>query len=197
MKKTLLPLRRHEGTTEEMSDEALMAAAGTGAAAAIGALFDRHHQQVYRFLCHLALVDVGEVEDLVQATFADLPKLAKKFRGGSQVSTFILGIAKNKARTYRRSASRRLRLKDAAYEEHRDAPPTALELVTQKEDAVYVAKAVAALTLKLREATVLVYLEGLSGREAAKALGIREGTLWKRLHTARQALRSAHGTEKL
>jgi RNA polymerase sigma-70 factor (ECF subfamily) len=197
MSRTLIPLRRHEGTVEEMSDEALMAAAGTGATAAIGALFDRHHQQVHRFLCRLSLVDAAEIDDLIQATFAELPKLAKKFRGDSQVSTFILGIAKNKARTLLRSAGRRRRLTEAVYEEHRETPPTALELVSKKEEAVNLANAVAALPLKIREATVLVYFEGLSGTEAAKALGIREGTLWKRLHVARETLRKTQKVESV
>tara|TARA_R110002073_G_scaffold140253_12_gene290969 strand:+ start:33310 stop:33906 length:597 start_codon:yes stop_codon:yes gene_type:complete len=198
MNRKLIPLRRLEGSTEEMSDDALLTAAGTGETAALGALFDRHHHEVHRFLSRLSLVDSAEVDDLIQATFVDLPKLAKKFRGDSKVSTFILGIAKNKARTAHRSASRRRKLATAAGKGRlHESPPTALQLVSDQEDKTRLATALAALPIKLQEAMVLVYLEGLPGLEAAKALGIREGTLWKRLHVARQTLRNIHTKETL
>ena len=59
----------------------------------------------------------------------------------------------------------------------------------ERERAAELRAAIVALPLKLREAFVLVYLEGLSGAEVAGMLGAREGTIWKRLHQARAALR--------
>ena len=53
----LVPLRRISGDITEMSDEALLAACGTGDAPALGALFDRFHQAVYRFASRLAMTD--------------------------------------------------------------------------------------------------------------------------------------------
>ena len=51
----------------------------------------------------------------------------------------------------------------------------------------------AALPVALRECFVLCQLEGVSGPEAARALGIRPGTLYRRIHDARQRLRAAVG----
>ena len=54
----------------------------------------------------------------------------------------------------------------------------------------------AALSEKKREAFVLVTLEGLSGEEAAQALGVPVNTLWTRLHHARLELSAAIGEEE-
>ena len=43
----------------------------------------------------------------------------------------------------------------------------------------------------LREAFVMCDLEEVAGVDVARALGVREGTLWRRLHEARRALRCA------
>ena len=51
--------------------------------------------------------------------------------------------------------------------------------------------AIAALPHELRTAFVIVDLEGEKGCDAAHALGIPEGTLWRRLFQARTALRKA------
>jgi RNA polymerase sigma-70 factor (ECF subfamily) len=53
--------------------------------------------------------------------------------------------------------------------------------------------AIAALPHDLRAALVLVDLEGERGSDAASALGIPEGTLWRRVYHARKALRAALG----
>jgi RNA polymerase sigma-70 factor (ECF subfamily) len=43
----------------------------------------------------------------------------------------------------------------------------------------------------LREVFVMCDLEEIRGVDAARVLDIREGTLWRRLHEARKALREA------
>jgi RNA polymerase sigma-70 factor (ECF subfamily) len=48
---------------------------------------------------------------------------------------------------------------------------------------------IAALPHELRTAFVMCELEDISGVEAARVLNWRPGTLWRRLHEARQALR--------
>jgi len=42
---------------------------------------------------------------------------------------------------------------------------------------------------------LLCDLEGLKGTDAARALGIPEGTVWRRLHEARTRLRAFVGME--
>ena len=48
-----------------------------------------------------------------------------------------------------------------------------------------------ALTEPLREAIVAVDVVGLSYRDAARALGVKEGTIMSRLHRARSQIAAA------
>ena len=123
----LVPLRRISGDITEMSDEALLAACGTGDAPALGALFDRFHQAVYRFASRLAVTDDLARDDLVQATFLEVQRAAPSFRGTSSVKTWILGIAANIARHTLR-AERRRRVHQAKFLERVDAPAEPIEI---------------------------------------------------------------------
>jgi RNA polymerase sigma-70 factor (ECF subfamily) len=191
--KKLLPFKRIEGTPSEMSDEALVAAAATGEGAALGALFDRHHDAVRGFLARMAGTDDRDLDDLVQATFETVPRAARSFDGRSAVRTWMMGIACNVARHHVRSEIRRRRLSDAAAASPPPASGDATGDVLERERAARLAEAIAELPPKLREAFVLVYVEGVPGGEVATLLGVREGTIWNRLHEARAQLREALG----
>ena len=188
----LVPLHRVQGTPMEMSDEALVAACATGETAALGALYDRHADGGRRFLARLSGTDDRDLDDLVQATFEIVVRAARGFDGRSSVRTWLLGIANNTARHHVRTELRRKRLATTATAEASVAPPGADPSgdAIDREQVARLRGAVLALAPKLREAFVLVYLEGLSGAEAARALDVREGTVWKRLHEARAVLRA-------
>ncbi|MBP8806916.1 MAG: RNA polymerase sigma factor [Kofleriaceae bacterium] len=187
----LIPLRRVEGVTDELSDEALVAAVGTGDGPALGALFDRFHDVVYRFVGRLGLLDDDARDDLVQATFLEVRRAARGFAGRSTVRTWILGIAANLARHDRRGERRRRARQlafvavPAAAEAPLDAQLDRRRLLQQVE------RAVGALPHDQQVAFALCDLEQLPGAEVARALGIPEGTLWRRLHDARKAIRAA------
>ena len=196
MTSKVLPLRRVEGTVSEMSDEALVAACGVGEMAALGALFDRFYDAVRRFLARMAGTDERDLDDLAQATFETALRAAKRYDGRSSVRTWLFGIANNVVRHHVRSEVRRKRLAVAAANEAaKDGAGASGEstpdLVLARERAARLHEAVLELPPKLREVFVLVYLEGVPGAEAARVLGAREGTVWKRLHEARAALRGA------
>ena len=188
----ILPFRRVEGTTSELSDEALVAAAAASETAALGALFDRHHDAIRRFLGRLSGTDDRDLDDLVQMTFEAVPRAARRFDGRAPVRTWLFGVANNVARHHVRTEIRRKRLSQAlAASAREDRAADAAAEVLERERADRLRHAIAALTPKLREAFVLVYLENVPGTDAAQVLGIREGALWKRLHEARARLRSA------
>jgi RNA polymerase sigma-70 factor (ECF subfamily) len=73
---------------------------------------------------------------------------------------------------------------------------TPAELFELAETERRFARAFAGLSAKRREAFVLVTLEGLSGEEAAQALGVPVNTIWTRLHHARLELRAAIDEEE-
>jgi RNA polymerase sigma-70 factor, ECF subfamily len=192
MKAKLVPLRRVDGATSELSDEALLAACATGDSAALGALFDRFHQIVYRFAGRLATTDDSARDDLVQSTFLEVRRCASQFRGTSSVRTWILGIAVNVSRHAlrgeRRRRERQARYIDAAA--HGPEPQSLDDRVDQRKLMVRVEQALAGLPHELQVAFVLCDLEGLACAEVAAVLAIPEGTLWRRLHTARKRIRA-------
>lgn len=187
----LVPLRRISGDITEMSDEALLAACGTGDAPALGALFDRFHTAVYRFAARLPMTDDLARDDLVQATFLEIRRAAHSFRGTSSAKTWILGVAANVARHTLR-AERRRRVHQARYLERMTAAPEMLDAqVERKKLLARIAEALAELPRDQQIAFILCDLEQLPGVEVARVLEIPEGTLWRRLHTARKAMRAA------
>jgi RNA polymerase sigma factor (sigma-70 family) len=185
----LVPLRRIEGEIVELSDEALLAACGTGDRAALGALFDRFQHDVYRFVGRFS--SIGELgrDDLVQATFLEVRRTAHTYRGSSSVRTWILGIAANLARHLFRGERRRW-VREAKYLEQ-PVPP--LRTIAEQIDQRRLLARVAATMAELPREQLLVFtlcdLEQIASTEVAKILGVPEGTVWRRLHDARKAIR--------
>ena len=192
-KARLLSLRRIAGLPAELSDEVLVSACAEGEVAALGALFDRHHAVVYRFLSRLTTTDATDLDDLTQATFLEVSRSASQFSRRSAVRTWILGIAANVARHQARSVGRR-----RAFTAELASLPTATsapidEAVMRRQLMDRLAVAMEKLPHDLRVAFVMCDLEETPGVDAARALGVREGTLWRRLHDARKMLRAALG----
>jgi len=191
----VIRLHRPSGTEPiTLGDEALVAACGVGDLAALGALYDRHHEAVARFIARLSSRGSGEVDDLVHDTFLAAHSAAPRFRGGSTVKTWLLGIASNVVRHSLRSRGRRLALADAITRLTQEpvAPPDATLQASELRSAV--AEAIASLPHDLRVVFVLCDLEELSGAEVAAAVGIPEGSVYRRRHEARRALRERLGS---
>lgn len=173
----------------DISDEALLAACAVGDSAALGALFDRHHEAVYRLVSRLLRTEPVEIDDLVQTTFMEVWRSARRYTGHGSVKSFLFGIAANTVRHHVRSAQRR-RNAIAEWE-----PPTSRnapdDVLSRAQQVNRLALAVDQLPHDLRVAYVLCDLEDVAGVEAARMLGLRAGTLWRRLHDARRALRAA------
>lgn len=187
----IIPLRREGVHLDEVTDEGLIAACATADRAARAALFTRHVDGVHRFIARMTAADADAVDDLVQSTFLEAFRGAARFRGGAQVRTWLFGIATNLVRTYARGEIRRKAAMVAAAElpvRHGGAEVAERRVLVER-----LAVAVAALPHDLREVFVLVDVEEWKGVEAAAALGVPEGTVWRRLHDARGRLREALG----
>ena len=102
----LVSLRRVGTRPEEMSDQALVGAAAARDAVAQGALYDRFHLDVWRFLARVAGTVEADLEDLVQMTFVEVFRSAARFGGRSAVKTWIFGIAVHVAKHHARSEGR-------------------------------------------------------------------------------------------
>jgi RNA polymerase sigma-70 factor, ECF subfamily len=123
-----------------------------------------------------------EAEDLVQETYARVLARSRLIRGEDEVG-YLLRALRNTLISQRRAAGRRpatteLVDDDALGTRASDDPAEAVE--TRQ---VYAA--IAALPDEFRDALVAVDVAGLSYEEAARALGVPEGTLTSRLFRAR------------
>src|ERR1700761_2274654 len=80
------------------SDEMLLEGIADGNRTAMHILYSRHNVRVYRFILRIVR-DTTMAEDLVSQVFLDVWRTAKQFEGRSQVSTWLLSIARFKALT--------------------------------------------------------------------------------------------------
>jgi RNA polymerase sigma-70 factor (ECF subfamily) len=176
---------------EELSDEALIAACAIGESAALGTLYDRHHRPVSRFVSRLSCGPASDVEDLVQCTFIEVWKSAARFHKRGAVRSWIFGISANLSRHYVRSEVRRRTAMDGLSARPQGEAARPDDRAERAELVDRLGQALAALSYEQRVAFVLCDIEEMSGVEAAHALGIRKGTLWRRLHDARKSLRAA------
>ena len=177
-----------EPAREVSSDAALLERGARGDAAALGDLFDRHQRGIYNFLGRLLGADSSELDDAVQQTFLEACRSASRFRGQATVTTWLFGIAANVARHHVRSKLRRRSLASALEQAHVGTPRPPDVEAERRQLVDRMTDAIAALPYDLRVAFVLCDLEEVRGADAARALGVPEGTLWRRLHEARKTL---------
>lgn len=173
-----------------MSDEGLLAACAVGEMVALGVLFDRYHKAVRCFLDGLLGSYRSDLEDIVQATFLEVHRSAARFHQRSQVKTWIFGIALNVARHHARHETRRSRWSESLAAQPTEGPARPDELAERRDRLRKIAAALESLPQEPREVLVLCDVEGLRGVEVAEILGVPEGTVWRRLHEARKALRA-------
>jgi RNA polymerase sigma-70 factor, ECF subfamily len=125
-----------------------------------------------------------DAEDLVQETFAQL-LLRPRFLRHDDDLAYLLRALRNTFVNQKRRESRRLRAGPLPDQLDLVADPHALQPETALEAGELYA-AVAALSDDFRDVLVAVDVAGLSYKEAAHALRIREGTVMSRLYRARQ-----------
>jgi RNA polymerase sigma-70 factor (ECF subfamily) len=127
-----------------------------------------------------------EAEDLVQETFARVLQKPRLLRSEDDIG-YLLRVLRNTFISMRRSAGRRPQV---------TAPPEVLDFVedraaTQPEAQIEmgeVYKAIAELPDDFRDAVMAIDVVGMSYREAARALRVREATITTRLHRGRQRI---------
>jgi RNA polymerase sigma-70 factor, ECF subfamily len=123
-----------------------------------------------------------EAEDLVQETYARVLARPRFLRGQDELG-YLLRALRNTLVSQRRAASRRPQTAELVEDEvvagHSGEDPA--DAAESRE--VYAA--IHALPEEFREALVAVDIVGLSYNEAARALGVPEGTVTSRLFRAR------------
>jgi RNA polymerase sigma-70 factor (ECF subfamily) len=172
--------------TKEILDTQLIARVATGNRLAMRVLYARYNQRVFRFALRL-LQSETLAEDVVSEVFLDVWRKAATFEGRAQVSTWLLGITRNKALD-----ARKLRPTDGWDQDAAEAveDPTANpEVEYQKKDTrAVMRKCLAQLSPTHREIIDLVYYHGNSIDEVARITGTGQATVKTRMFYARKHL---------
>jgi RNA polymerase sigma-70 factor (ECF subfamily) len=191
--KPALVVKRRDPTpaTPVASDDELVERMAVGDRDALGALFDRHQRALHSFLARASGAADPEIDDLVQTTFLEAFRAARRFRGRSSPRTWLFAIGGNVARMHRR-ASRRSALAISRLASQPEHPGSALDArIGDQRLLALVAAAIDELPHDLRVAYVMCVIEDVAVEDAARALGTARGTIWRRIHEARVALRAA------
>jgi RNA polymerase sigma-70 factor (ECF subfamily) len=125
-----------------------------------------------------------DAEDLVQETYARVLGRPRVLRNEDDLG-YLLRALRNTFLTQKRTEGRRLRPGPLPEQIDLVADPQARQPQAAVEAGELYA-AVAALPADFRDVLVAVDVTGLSYKETAKALRIREGTVMSRLYRARQ-----------
>jgi len=174
---------------------ALLAGLRTGDLGALAASFDRWHQRV-RVLARRLLSDPAAAEDVVQDVFTALPQAATRFRGDTDLETFLLGIAVKRVWRHRRAALRRRKALERLRAAQPRGPRDPEQDTYRRELGECLGAALDELPLPQRVAFVLCEVEELTAGQAAAIADAPEATIRTRLFHARRRLRDLLAEER-
>ncbi len=168
------------------SDETLIALIANGDKDAVRVLFARHNVRVFRFLLRI-VGDEATAEDLVTEVFLEVWRNAGRFEARSQVSTWILAIARYKALASRRRRS--YDWLDDETSERMEDPADDPEVAVQKtERSALLQECLKQLSIAHRQVVDLVYYHEQSIDEVSHIIGVPKSTVKTRMFYARKRI---------
>ena len=171
---------------DEPADFELIARWQAGDERAATLLVERHAAAVARFAASVGAK--GDVQDIVQDTFARAFASLDSFRGESSFRTWLFTIARRLLFDLRRLERRRG--EQLEVQEHDTATEyDALDSVVAKETRIRLHTAVGRLSPTQREVFLLRVNEGLSYKEIADVAGTTEGAARVHYHNAMRAIK--------
>jgi RNA polymerase sigma-70 factor (ECF subfamily) len=173
-------------STQDTSDEALLASIAAGDRRAMHLLYARHNVRVFRFVLRLTK-DTTLADDLVSEVFVEVWRRADTFKGQSQVSTWLLAIARHKALSALRARSDEQLDEDVAAT-ITDPAGTPELMVEKRNRSAIVQKCLSQLSALHREVLDLVYYHGKSVQEVAQIVAVPVSTVKTRMFYARKRM---------
>ena len=177
----------------QITDQELVRQLQAGSLDALGELYDRYRQMVYRS----ALAITGDPEaasDLLQDVFLRLYRFAGRVDTTRPLPPWLYRMTANLAYTWVKRDRRWLQpLEDLADWLAGSALNLPYETAEKMDDWGRVQQAVQTLPISQRVVVVLYYLDDLSLQEIAGVLSVPVGTVKSRLHYGRLALRKHLG----
>lgn len=154
-------------------------------ALSLEAVYRAHARSVARWAARLAGPGL-DLDDLVHEVFIVVEEQLPGFRGDAKLTTWLYRITANVVR-YQRRKNRLfgwLATDDDPLDRPTDAP-SPHQTLERKESIQLVYKLLNKMSEKYRTALILHEFEGLTGPEIAELTGVKESTVWVRLHRGR------------
>jgi len=160
----------------EIDDAALLERASNGDRRAFGKLYERYHQQIYRYVFY-RISHPDEAEDVTETVFLrtwqTLPRLKDQKRPVRHFQAWLYRVAHNAVMDYHRNPQEIVPL-DTAKSLHDPAPMP--EFAAQaNQESHNLRAAIARLEPKLQQVLVCRFINQLSHSETAEIMGINEG----------------------
>ena len=176
----------HGDITQETNDAELVTAISGGDRQAMQVLWARYNVRLFRFLLRF-VSDEATAEDLVSEVFFDVWRQATRFEGRSQVSTWLMAIARNKALSaLRRKAGEELDEEVAEFiEDPSDTPEVSMQ---NRQRSEILQSCLKQLSAAHREIIDLVYYHEKSIEEVSEIIGVPQNTVKTRMFYARKRL---------
>lgn len=175
-------------TPQEESD--LLLKSSRGEADAFGKIIKKYQYLVYALAVKMVRVP-SIAQDVSQDTFVTAFAALKSLRSPEAFPSWLRTIALNTARSRLREQRRLVPLENVdALSNQSGESDVEIEIERREADAFQaeVQRCLSSLSETFRFPLLLCYIEGVSTRDAAAFLGIKEGTLRKRLHDGKKRL---------
>jgi len=171
---------------DRKQDKELIDLAVSGETQAFEALANRYYMTVYKYAFRWTTVK-EDAEDITQEVFIKLANHLHTFNMRASFSTWLYRITVNCAKdfTRRNKKWRKVETTGPPDEQMASSNPGPEVRSFYKQ----ILSAVNQLPNKLKEATLLVFAEGLSHKEAAQILGCAESTVSWRIFQAKRKLK--------
>lgn len=145
-----------------------------------------NHKRVVFKISKMYVSDVENRNDLYQEIVYQAWRAYPKFKGESKFSTWLYRVALNTAITYLKKETKSPFVRDEGQSENLEAEIYSSE---KEEQVERMYQAIEKLN-PINKALIFYYLEGFSGEEMAKELGISEGNARVKLNRAKNKLKS-------
>lgn len=138
---------------------------------------------------YMYVKDIHTAEDIFQEVFIKADRNKESFRGESSVKTWLIRITVNACKDFLKSAYNRRVTPLQEFQENALMSENDFDGVERKEIQQEVRDAVMSLPETHRDVVLCVYFQNMTVPEAAKTLGLAEGTVKSRLSRAKEKLR--------
>lgn len=153
--------------------------------------FDKLYEKYKTMAIHTAYLITGnpaDSEDITQETFVKVWLHIRELKNDSGFKPWMMQILVRTAYRVGRKHKREIPDEEVIGRTENRTNPSLLDKAIQLEEAEIITAAVKALPIKLKTVVVLYYYDSLTVKEIAEMLGVMEGTVKSRLHTARRRL---------